>query len=292
MPEETLQAFKISFMIQQEDQSGLLSPLKGSDLIYLYTLISDTLFPGFVSENPGVAVEKVERFFSVRPNLDGNNISGITEIRDNIFETADNTEVINAFTIIAPHTHWRDNKPIIYHYNKVRDRYIIGPHAIDPDKIYTPVSFVFYKGNPLPFEWADYTCAIDEKEFIRCKEIIIKLNEEYSGRHLPLGIAVDFRFKKSLFINFGATVEIPEENEVSPDYGFSYILSHDSFVEEQAGKATEQVAWHARSIRTLSLTKDEEKLLSDLRRLIDSVENENEKSGLLNSIEIMIHNAE
>lgn len=266
----------------------LLMPIRGQRLKELFGELSEILFSSFVSNSPELATKKIESFFNTSPNFDGYNIYGIVEIRNLIFEFANNKSYINGLFILAPHTHWLETSPIVYIYDAKEDLYVIGPHLIVDSEVYKPVSFVFYNGTLLPFEWVDSTSDIDINEYLICAKIMNEVSKIIAAKHYPLGIGLNFRFNQSLFQTSDSCVEIPEEREDSPNYGFSNVIRQGTFVEQQTGQSTGQVAWHPNSINLLSLSENEEQLLNYFRELINQTPNETDKLQLIDELDLLL----
>jgi len=253
--------------MNDNDFKTMCNPISGRDLIDIYPEYEKIVFPDFVSQTPGIAIEKIKQYFKVQPSINGNNIPGILDIRDRLFKLVEQKEFVNAFAIVASHTHWRAQKPIVYNYFINENQYIIGPHSINSDSIYYPVSFVFHEDFPLAFEWAE-GLPLNIKEFEIALLIINKLNSEIQNKKYPIGISIDFRFKKSLFENPIFSVEVPID-EIGQKYlGFSKINTLEYFESNKQDEETEQVAWHPFSDLNLSLEEGELQVLKNLREYI------------------------
>jgi len=238
-------------------------PISGADLLSAYAKCID-IISREISDNPLIAVNKIIDKFQSIPTLSGNNIPGIIEIRDKLFEICKSKRIINAFSIVAAHTHWHDKMPIIYTYDLQKKEYIIGPHKIENEGIYYPVSFVFYNDFPLPYEWC-YLIPFKDAEYKKAYEIIVELNNSFHKYKYQLGISIDFRFKKSIFDKPIASVELPIIEKEDHFYGFSKYISYKSFSKNNLNITPEQVAWHPYSDSLLRLNRSELKLLNDLR---------------------------
>jgi len=260
----------------------LCKPISGKKLIEIYPEYSKFLFPNFISETPGNAIKKITKFFKQSPSINGNNISGIVAIRDNLFYIAEQKKFINAYAIVASHTHWVDRKPIIYHFLEKENKYIIGPHSINPDETYYPVSFAFDDRFPLVFEWCEAKL-INENEFKIAVDIVMRLNAEVCQYNYPFGIAIEFRFKSSLFEKPIPSIELPIEEKENEFFGYSEIVTLEYFEANQQGEETEQVAWQPFSDLMLGLSLDELEVLNELRLLI-SQENNIDAINLIDTI--------
>ena len=260
--------------------SSLLKPISGKYLLEKYSQHSKLVFPDYVSRIPKIALKKIEEKFKFYPSLSGNNISGIVDIRDYIFEISNSKNFSNVFVITAPHTHWNLDKPIIYRYFEDKNEYIIGQHNIKKNVIYYPVSFAFYKDYPLAYEWLESTSDIIQKDFQTIYSAIIKINSKFKNNNYPLGIAIDFRFKKSIFKKAIPTVELVIDDDKNYEfYKFSRIVSREFFNSSPLAKKTilEQVGWNSVSDLFLKLNKEETEILNEVRQFVSA---ENEKTTL------------
>lgn len=263
-------------------------PLSGNRLLELFDKYSSILFPKLVSQSPELATERAENYFGVELTQAATDIPALAEIRDCIYKNSTDDRYINSYAIILPHTHWKKREPIIYSFDKINARYIIGPHKVINTQKYYPVSFVFHKGSALPYEWADETVDIAPEEYETCYQIIQEVAKNYIEDYFPFGIGIDFRFKTSLFSTFGGTVEIPEEDPNSPNAEFSYIFSQHDFDQVNMNLSLTQVAWHPRSDKLLKLTDEETKLLNELRFLLGRAKNQEERYQIIAAIEKVI----
>ena len=251
----------------------LCEPISGKTLLEIYPEYSKLVYQSFVSDTPGIAIKRITNFFNQPPSINGNNIFGIVDIRDTLFKVSKQKEFVNAFAIVASHTHWKDRKPITYHFLQEENRYIIGTHSINPAKTYYPVSFAFNDKFPLAFEWCE-SKLINENELKVAAEIVIELNKSVAKKMYPIGIAIDFRFKSSLFEKPVPSIELPIDETKNEFYGYSEIITLEYFEANQQGEETEQVAWQPFSDLMLGLDEDELEVLNNLRFLVSSEKNE------------------
>lgn len=238
--------------------------VKGFELNYLFENLSYTnlIFSNKVIYGASESLQRIQNFYGVSPSLDGKNIDDFIIIRDILYNATENKKLLNGLVIIAPHTHWREIKPVIYKYDPSKEAYIIGNHVIDVNKEYIPVTFVFNNGFPLAYEWAESSIPINQIEWKLCHNLICSLNEKLIGTDIPLGIAIDFRFRDSLLNVPESSLEIPIENESSTYKGFSYIINNTVRNEEDE---SEQVSWHAISELVYNFTESETLILNELR---------------------------
>ena len=269
--------------------SEFSKPISGKRLIELFTEHSPTLFPNLVSQSPQLATERAEKFFGLELTQAATNIPALAEIRNHIYGSSTDKRYIDSFTVILPHTHWSKQTPIIYTFDKPNNRYIIGPHAVVETQTYIPVSFAFFNGGILPFEWADETVIIANSEFDICTDIISKVASHYNHTFFPFGIAIDFRFKATLFSIFGGTIEIPEEDDNSPFAECSYILAQTDYDRNNMNLSLAQVAWHPRSDKLLALSDEETTVLTELRTILSKAKTDEERNQIIADIEKQIN---
>jgi len=266
-------------LLKHNNYKILCQPILGEKLLELYPGYLKNVFPNYVSDTPKIAIKKITDYFNVTPSINGNNVSGIVDIRDRLFKLSEKKEFVNAFAIVASHTHWVDRKPIIYHYLKSKNCYIIGTHPINPDSTYHPVSFAFNSNFPLAFEWCEGLSLIED-EYKIAFDLVNNLNDEIQNKNYPIGISIDFRFKKSLFEKPIASVELPIDETGHDFFGYSKIVSLEYFESTRKGEGTEQVAWHPFSDLILGLNQAEMEILNKLRLFVFNDSNNSALSKL------------
>jgi len=245
-----------------------------SDSTFISRLYSSKLIYG-----PSESLKVIEEYYGVAPSMDGGNIHHITQIRDLLFELTVDKRILNSFAITAPHTHWIDKKPIILKFDSLTESYIIGQHAVECDREYTPVSFVFADEGLLPYEWVDETVSIDSDEWSTSYNLISTLNSQIALLNFPLGIALDFRFKSSLFESAKGSLENP-----MPNSDFSYISRFSDKLESHRTHTTEQVSWNALSELVYDFSDKEKAILKDLREDLGAIASQIEREELLLSL--------
>jgi len=222
------------------------------------------------------AVEKIKCVFHAMPNEHGNNIPGILAIRDLLFDLSAHDSLSNCFTIVAPHTHWQIGKPIIYIYEPVNERYIIGHHRIDQQQLYAPSSFIFTKRGALPYEWCDHSVAnMFTGEYDVCYQIINVLSKRLFHLHWPLGLQIDFRFKETIQSKSVSSIESDIVDTKDLYFGLSSIIKSKG-----TDSDTAQVGWHALSDKSLHLNNSELDVLHKIRNYFSGLETEEDKSRL------------
>jgi hypothetical protein len=232
----------------------------GKELLALFEdgSYADLLFSKKVTFDASNALNRIREFYGRQPDTDGGNIPGIKQIREVLFDIATDKRPIHGLAIIAPHTHTKEKRPIIYTYHPLENAYVTGFHRVKEDSYYRPVTFVFSKDGVLPYEWVHESVAIDQSELEQCSQLIQDLNGSLKDRDLPLGIAIDFHFRDSLYGEAERVQRI--EDPTWP--GFATIVHQTSVAGDQV---TEQVSWHALSDRIDVLSKTEINQLNEFR---------------------------
>ena len=244
----------------------IIAPISGTELLNLYKRDRYARFVSLskVFDDPSTALKYIVEYYDDLPSIEGRNNPDITYIRDVIYSKVDpaNIDLIGSLTITAPHTHWPGLE--------ADDRYLIGPIQIQEHYEYFPVSFVWGDTVPLPYEWADSSVGIVESEWQQAYEVITKVNKILCLQNIPFGIAVDFRFRDSLFEASIPSMEFPFEKKES-NYGLSYIISGLDNLPDHILLNTEQVAWHALSEQIYQFSAKEILLLNRYRKLLDDL---------------------
>jgi hypothetical protein len=109
-------------------------------------------FPEFVLESPSKAALRIFHYYQQYPSVDRNNIAGTVAIWDLLYQQGVTREQVNCLSVIAPHTHWESDQPVIYCYEELAKKYVIGQHKVVASKKYFPVSFVLGGDQPISFE--------------------------------------------------------------------------------------------------------------------------------------------
>lgn len=267
-----------------EQYFGLVNkPISGRDLKTLFNNLEFTnlLYSGKLLIGASTSLKKIKNYYGSAPSINGANISGINLIRDTLFFLAKDKQIIGGLTIIAPHTHWPNKHPVIYHFDKKKDAYIIGPHSIDENISYTPVSFVFNLGVPLPYEWVDDSIKIIPDEWQSCFQLIHDLNYKLLEKDIPFGIAIDFRFRKSLYEEAQASLEVPIVDQADYYKDFSYIVSKPLSTDIDSNQISEQVSWSPQSDLVYNFSNKERHVLDSLRSYLNSIEDPIEREKIL-----------
>lgn len=162
--------------------------------------------------------------------------------------------------ITAAHTHWGSSK-IIISFDRERNVFLSGP-KVSTGTLY-PFSFVFSPHGPVPYEWADETVPVDKSDLDELYVFIERLNTRVvaavaSGLPIPLGVAINHRFKRSVWAEqVFSFAEGPHDEE----QGRAVIRPVvESIVETSRYPDQVQVAWSAfpnTSFRHPGLTADE-----------------------------------
>jgi len=219
------------------------------------------LFPRYVADNPESALQRIEERFGRRASADGRNVDGIVFIRDALFEI--NHRAASAVVIVASHTHWFFDKPIVI--RKTDLDYIANIQDPADTSYYVPVSFVFSPEGPLAYEWVDESVELDDRELAEIFDAIAALNNRVAAFDWPLGIALNYRYKPLFSEKIVATVEY----QISDDDEAAAIVPIDRYLAGPDAAATEQVGWHAYSDFAYGLDGAGVRLLRTLRTRLD-----------------------
>jgi hypothetical protein len=265
--------------------ASILAPITGAELNYQFHSegLRARLFPTLVAEGPTQALVRIAERFECSKHLQGWECQGIVDIREALFAHYNSEETINSTYILAPHTHWSTDRPIIYNYDPIIQQYQIGHHAVSEAECYTPVSFTLAGDTLLPYEWADSSIKIDCSKHNAMCAVFSDLHNRFNDRKYPLGIGIDFRFKDSLKQKNLATVETELEQH-SDD--FCRIMQLDDYLAEGLTlKNVEQVAWSAAVDPIHKLDPQQRVALSHIRQMLSEKSSVNERRNLIKAIE-------
>lgn len=242
------------------------------------------LFPGLIAPGPSIAVRRIASRFRVPDDFQPWEVEGIRTFRALIDEFVDQPEVCNGLAILAPHTHWEPALPIVYTFDRDKDRYLVGNLAPNAGTHYTPVSFVFSDDGPLPYEWCDSTIEINNRSWHKLVQVIEHVGRVVSDLGWPLGLGFDFRFKNSLLDDTVPTVELPVEE--SDHSKLSQVIRFSTFIESGGRESEiEQVSWTAQSEKVLGLGQQEQAVLTRLRQQLRSLETKAERLSAIASLQ-------
>jgi hypothetical protein len=168
--------------------------------VFAGIFISQLVLDGYVSPHPVTAREQICQRYICDLTLSGLECEGIRVIRDLVESLDSNLRFAKSLLICAPHTHW-GYKTIVESFNRYDAVFLQGPTTADELR---PISFVFTKDGPAPFEWMDETVEVDPVELAEVYAFIARVNAALVtqvGKHfpIPLGISIDHRFKQSIF---------------------------------------------------------------------------------------------
>jgi hypothetical protein len=257
-----------------------LQPMSGGEMLALINTPDYKRKTRSFVTDVSKSMETIKNFFNGVPDESGRSIDAITKMRDLIWTSCNNNrELCNSFMIVAPHTHWKADKPIIYSFDDPNDRYIIGHHDVSVREVYYPCSFIFSDTGPIPYEWFDKTINNFHLSVLNtCYGIIESINKKLLSYRWPFGITIDFRFKNDITDPSVSTIEIPILNETDRFFGFSYIIidKQEKYFHNDELIEIEQVAWHPMSDKSLNLKKHELNTLNRIRKLFSQL-NEDEK---------------
>jgi hypothetical protein len=216
-----------------------LAPIQGTQLAalsrssYMKSLVDE----GFVSRDAFAATKQLRNIAGEEPSASGENVDGIRRLRS-LLAAHESECTANAFTIVAPHTHWEKNKLILISQNG--GTYRVGPQDVNPHETYWPVSFCFTPFGLRPYEWADSSVLCDRQEFAVPYSVLRKVGYMASSRCPHLGLALNYRFKRLLSEAVIFTAEAPEG-----DSDLATVDQADLFLARHADSRFEQVGWAA-----------------------------------------------
>ncbi|MBK6340963.1 MAG: hypothetical protein IPN93_12780 [Bacteroidetes bacterium] len=260
----------------------MLQPIKGS--LLKQTIQNGYLifiFQDYVSNTVVEAKEKIRDRYGFVPDADGYNNSDINKLQHLLFKYTGGLPKVHGFVITAPHTHWDNRKPVIYHSDKENNRYIIGPQDIYIDNIYIPVSFVFTPFGILPYEWIDNSIILNESEYDFCIKALHNTEEHITEYPYLFGISLNFRFKKSLYDFPIISVEHPVV--LNNNTELAEILLVKNSADKYGTEMLDQVAWTPVPKDKMQLNQEEEEIytaiLNSMAELSDV-----EKIDIINNI--------
>jgi hypothetical protein len=265
-----------------------LAQLMGSDLSEFFAVESyrRKLYDFKVAQGPTIAVARASKFFSStsRDTL-GFACANFQSLRSSLCEIVGDRNACNAFTILAPHTHWSEDRPIIYKFEECAQRYVVGNLKIEPKANYVPVSFVFVAGSPLPYEWLEVSHDFRSDDWLSEMQKVPEFAEVLCAKNIPLGIGLDFRFKRLLTDAHVATVENPSDDGHDR---YSFIVQFDDFV-RNGGKVQdiEQVSWSVHDDAFLGFSENDSVLLTDFRTALGKQATRSDRHALIMQIDQM-----
>ncbi len=277
-------------MIERETLiKEFLKPVLGKDLKSGFPFLAQLLFPEIVANGPAEAVKKIESYYDEPIAVSGRNISGIEELRSLLLLNAVAPAYVNGWMILAPHTHWSEANPIIYRREKDVKKYWIGPHDINSDETYFPVSFAIHNFRVIPYEWADSSVLIDINEFELEMNLLNKLKAYFNLKPGLFGMGLDFRFKPSLFQQPSHSVEIPDINSKDAE-AFSFVIPADVYFTQSHKEDVGQVAWHPYATNFFKFNTEENLVLKELQSELEKFGSEEEKRLFLQEISKLLDN--
>ena len=237
----------------------------------------NSIFGDKVAYEADSSLAAISKCFRCNTRQDGANNYGISILRDEIAKLGNADSDAYSLMIVAPHTHWRKPESIVYRFDAEHQRYLIQNQTLRKAEGYLPVSFVFSDDGPLPYEWTDNSIFIDRNEYDRAYRLISELNSIVASFNWPLGISIDFRFKKSLFSKNLASIETDSE--------FEDVLQIRLRNETSGGDGFVQVSWPAARMSPSSkLSEREYHLLLDLESSLSEIEDEQKRICSLESM--------
>jgi hypothetical protein len=169
--------------------------------------------------------------------------------------------------IVAPHTHWDENRPVVIQADGVR--YLAGPMLIDVRRKYRAVSFVFSPQGPLAYEWADSSVKLNLSKLSRLYELIMSICGELRACELrwPFGLSINYRFRRLGSNEMPSTTEYPAPEKALREDQISAIVPTHVIRHKLKDGEVEQVAWHAFAsdlTRTSTLTRNVKLQIEDI----------------------------
>lgn len=237
------------------------------------SLISSKLIYG-----PSNSLDNIVQYYGRTPSPNGSTIPDIVEIRELLFDISEGSTLLNSIVITAPHTHWKSHNPITYFLEN--ESYAIGPHDLNDNDNYFPVSFIFGKYMPVPYEWI--LCSsieIDSHELVQCVNYIVELNSKLHNKDIPFGAAIDFRFKEKLSDESKRSLEIPDER----NHDFS-IIKNETLATRQLDDNVEQVSWHSFSDRFYGFDAEELLALNTARDFLNNLDDNKKQVELIDNL--------
>lgn len=246
----------------------------------LYSLISedyfDELYQKHVHKEPDTALKFIAEYFGEAVDELGSNNIAISLIRDVVAQFFEAQQQAYFIMIVAPHTHWDVNRPIIYSNDDTLRRYLVGLQHIDASAEYRAVSFVFSEMEILPYEWIDRSIKIDPDELSYAYEAVGEIFKSTDCSQWPFGISIDFRFKQSLFDCCKNTIESSTLNE--------NILKITEACEDD--QYLVQVGWSANTISPYKgLSNNGYRVLNNLQDQLDTIEQSSDKIKFVDELE-------
>lgn len=98
--------------------------------------------------------QRIRAFYKVPKNFPASYIARFVQLAKLTGDARD------SISILAPHTHWHYDRPIIYKYNAAHNRYVVGLHSVQAEDLYRPVSFIVHNGRIFAYEWLDVSVVL------------------------------------------------------------------------------------------------------------------------------------
>ncbi len=190
-------------------------PIVGKDLLEFYKNNNyGKLINSLLPDSPGEAIKDIYQYFGVLPSKSGHNISKIRDLNRILHQLDPSKKYRNALMIVAAHTHWNENLPIII--EKHEDKYIIGVKEPDVNSFFLPISFMLSEERVYPYEWAATSLNLNIKDVNRCIKMIEEIGVHTSSNHF--GISINYRFKNIFDPITKPNIEKPSNEKI---LGFS-----------------------------------------------------------------------
>jgi len=245
----------------------IFESISGSELADEYARgYFETLKP-FVSSNPKRAIEKIVSEYGEFPSPSGDNIPVFDEIRQRISFFDRGLNINNGLMIVAPHTHWDENLPILI--SKENDTYLLSEKRPLTRELYHPVSYTFSNMGLLPYEWADSTAEIPIDDLIRLWRFLEDEFGSNQSAYFGLGISINYRFKRPLDENVISTTEF-QGPEADGDGG-AVIYRAEAAATVFDVTRLEQVGWTSKDNKNKNFSEKEQQAYSMVQNYILSL---------------------
>jgi hypothetical protein len=237
--------------------------------------IGELLRDGYVAPHPFTARERISARYSCELTLSGRECDGIRLIRDLVESLDRDRRYARCLAICAPHTHWGD-RPIVETFDSEHGIFLQGP--AEAEAVH-PISFVFTREGPVPYEWTDASVPLAPADLEDVYGFIAQLNGALVSRvgeqlPIPLGITIDHRFKASVFdeqlFGYAEGYHAEQDGRAVVRPVLESVVRPDTRNADQV-----QVTWTCfpnDDYPRLELTEPETEVLLDLERVLASMQ--------------------
>lgn len=204
----------------------------GEQFAKLLPLISD-----YIASSPATARLKLAEGRGL-PDQSGRSNRLIAAVRSAVADLVP-THLRCAFAIVAPHSHWDEHLPLVYSFDACVDAYRLTPLVPLGGQCYRAVSFAFGLEQPLAYEWADQTIAMQDDDYHAALQSVRLVHRAIDCAPGAIGLSLNFRFRSLSSHLLPATVEVPGEQD-GRTYGEIRLATHAL---DAPDAVFEQVAW-------------------------------------------------